>query len=216
MLKKSTMKATISVLLYLLSSYVICQRKDIDTSKMIQLSGVVVSEEDLAPMPYITVYDKSIRKGVFADYYGFFSMVSFPGDTICFSYFGYKTSTYIVPDTLKDNRYSIIHMLQRDTVNLPEVTVYPWPSRDEFANYFVNMKPYDDAMRRAQKELSGESLAFIAARLDSDASLAHGYAQNQRYTKLYTNGQLPVNNLLNPYSWAKLIKDWKEGKLSRQ
>ena len=107
-------------------------------------------------------------------------------------------------------------MLQRDTVNLPEVTVYPWPSRDEFANYFVNMKPYDDAMRRAQKELSGESLAFIAARLDSDASLAHGYAQNQRYTKLYTNGQLPVNNLLNPYSWAKLIKDWEEGKLSRQ
>ena len=69
------MKATISVLLCLLSSYVICQRKDIDTSKMIQLSGVVVSEEDLAPMPYITVYDKSIRKGVFADYYGFFSMV---------------------------------------------------------------------------------------------------------------------------------------------
>jgi hypothetical protein len=107
-------------------------------------------------------------------------------------------------------------MLQRDTVNIPEVTVYPWPSREEFANYFVNMKPYDDAVRRAQKELSGESLAFVAARLDNDASLAYGYATNQRYTKLYTNGQLPVNNLLNPYSWAKLIKDWKEGKLARQ
>lgn len=210
------MKIVVIVIFTLLYSYNFAQRKDIDTSKMIQLSGVVVSEEELAPMPYITVFDKSIRKGVFADYYGFFSMVSFPGDTICFSYFGYKTSTYIVPDTLKDNRYSIIHMLQRDTVNLPEVTVYPWPSRDEFANYFVNMKPYDDAMRRAQKELSGESLAFIAARLDSDASLSYGYAQNQRYTKLYTNGQLPVNNLLNPYSWAKLVKDWKEGKLGRQ
>jgi hypothetical protein len=208
---------TIVFFIFLFSlTYQFAQRRDIDTSQMIQISGVVVSEEDLAPMPYITVYDKSIRKGVFADYYGFFSMVSFPGDTICFSYFGYKTSTYIVPDTLKENRYSIIHMLQRDTVNLPEVTVYPWPSKEEFANYFVNMKPYDDAMRRAQKELSGESLAFIAARLDSDASLAYGYAQNQRYTKLYTNGQLPVNNLLNPYSWTKLIKDWKEGKLKRE
>jgi hypothetical protein len=208
---------TIAFFIFLFSlTYQFAQRRDIDTSQMIQISGVVVSEEDLAPMPYITVYDKSIRKGVFADYYGFFSMVSFPGDTICFSYFGYKTSTYIVPDTLKENRYSIIHMLQRDTVNLPEVTVYPWPSKEEFANYFVNMKPYDDAMRRAQKELSGESLAFIAARLDSDASLAYGYAQNQRYTKLYTNGQLPVNNLLNPYSWTKLIKDWKEGKLKRE
>jgi hypothetical protein len=210
------MRIIILSLLLIVSSRTFAQRTIIDTSKIIQLSGVVVSEEDLVPMPYITVYDKSIRKGVIADYYGFFSTVSFPGDTIYFSYFGYKTSTYIVPDTLKDNRYSIIHMLQRDTVNIPEVTVYPWPSREEFANYFVNMKPYDDAVRRAQKELSGESLAFVAARLDNDASLAYGYAMNQRYTKLYTNGQLPVNNLLNPYSWAKLIKDWKEGKLARQ
>lgn len=202
--------------LFVFSSKLSAQRKNIDTTRIMQLSGVVVSEEDLSPMPYITVYNKSIRKGMIADYYGFFTMVAFPGDTVYFSYFGYKNSTYIIPDTLKDNRYSIIHMLQRDTLNLPEVTVYPWPSREEFAHYFVNMKPYDDAIRRAQRELSGESLAFAAARLDNDASLAAGYAQNQRYTQLYTNGQLPVNNLLNPYSWAKLVKDWKDGKLVRQ
>ena len=164
-------------------------------------------------MPYITVYDKSIGRGVIADYYGYFSMVSFPGDTLFFSYYGYKTSTYIVPDSLKENRYSIIHMLQQDTINLPEVTVYPWPSKEDFAKFFVEMQPYDDAIRRAQRELSGESLAFVAARLDADASLASGLLANQRNKKLYTNGQLHVNNLLNPYSWAKLVKDWKEGKL---
>lgn len=189
------------------------QRQDIDTTRMLQLSGVVVSEQDLTPMPYITVYDKSIGRGVIADYYGYFSMVSFPGDTLFFSYYGYKTSTYIVPDSLKENRYSIIHMLQQDTINLPEVTIYPWPSKEDFAKFFVEMQPYDDAIRRAQRELSGESLAFVAARLDADASLASGLLANQRNTKLYTNGQLPVNNLLNPYSWAKLVKDWKEGKL---
>ena len=192
------------------------QRQDIDTSRMLQLSGVVVSEQDLTPMPYITVYDKSIGRGVIADYYGYFSTVSFPGDTLFFSYYGYKTSTYIVPDSLDENRYSIIHMLQQDTINLPEVTVYPWPSKEDFAKFFVEMKPYDDAIRRAQRELSGESLAFVAARLDADASLASGLVANQRYTKLYTNGQLPGNNLLNPYSWAKLIKDWKEGKLKKE
>ena len=192
------------------------QRSDIDTSNILQLSGVVVSEQDLTPMPYITVYDKSIGRGVIADYYGYFSMVSFPGDTLYFSYYGYKTSSYIVPDTLEENRYSIIHMLQQDTINLPEVTVYPWPSKEDFARFFVEMKPYDDAIRRAQRELSGESLAFVAARLDADASLANGLLTNQMYTKLYTNGQLPVNNLLNPYSWAKLIRDWKDGKLKRE
>lgn len=209
-------KFVLLLCLTLVSYEALAQREDIDTSRIMQLSGVVVSEQDLNPMPYITVYDKSIGRGVIADYYGYFSMVSFPGDTLYFSYYGYKTSTYIVPDTLEDNRYSIIHMLQQDTINLPEVTVYPWPSKEDFAKFFVEMRPYDDAIRRAQRELSGESLAFVAARLDADASLASGLLNNQRYTKLYTNGQLPVNNLLNPYSWAKLIKDWKEGKLKRE
>lgn len=207
------------ILLLFFSSNVYAQKdtvRYIDTSKYIQVSGVVIAEGDMEPLSYTTVYDKTLKRGVIADYYGFFSLVTMPGDTLFFSGYSFLTSTYIVPDTLKENRYSIIHMLQKDTINLPVVTVYPWPSREDFARAFVEMEPYDDAIRRAQRELSGESLAFVAARLDNDASLAYGYATNQRYTKLYTNGQLPVNNLLNPYSWAKLIQDWKEGKLSRQ
>ncbi len=183
---------------------------------LIQLSGVVVSEDDLEALPYTTIFDKSIRRGVIADYYGYFSLVVTPGDTLLFSFYGHKTSSFIVPDTLKDNRYSIIHMMQKDTVNLPQVDVYPWPSREDFARAFVEMEPYDDALRRAQRELSGESLAFAAARLQVDAGLAQSYATNQRNTKLYTMGQLPMNNLFNPYSWAKFISDWKNGELKRQ
>lgn len=185
-------------------------------SNMIQISGVAISERTLEPLPYTTIFNKTERKGVIADYFGFFSMVAFPGDTLYFSYYGHKTEPYIIPDSLTDDRYSIIHMLREDTLNIPEITVYPWPSREDFARAFVEMEPYDDALRRAQRQLSGESLAFVAAKLDTDASLSYGTAYNARSTKLYTNGQLPVNNLLNPYSWAKLIKDWKEGKLSRQ
>lgn len=185
-------------------------------SSLIQLSGVVISGEDLDPLAYTTIYDKTQRRGVIADYYGYFSMVVLPGDTLLFSFFGYKTSTFIMPDTLTDNRYSIIHMIDKDTLNLPEVVVYPWPSKEDFARAFVNMRPYDDAIRRAQRELSGESLAFVAARLDTDASLSYGAAQQMAATKLYTQNQLPANNLFNPYSWAKLIQDWKAGKLARQ
>lgn len=192
------------------------QRSIVDTSRMLQISGVIIAEDNLEPLPYTTVWNRSIRKGVISDYYGFFTMVSFPGDTLVFNFYGYSSSTYIIPDTLSENRYSIVHMMQADTLNMPEVVVHPWPSRDEFARYFVEMKPYDDAMRRAQRELSGESLAFVAAKMSNDASLAYGYAQNQRLTKLYTNGQLPSNNLFNPYAWAKLVQDWRAGKLSRQ
>lgn len=204
--------------MFLLSASYAQENKDnaMDTSRLIQLSGVAIGETDMNPVSYTTIFDKTSKRGVIADYYGFFSMVVYPGDTLLFSGYSYKTSTYVVPDSLAENRYSIIHMLQKDTVNLPEVTVYPWPSREDFARAFVDMQPYDDAIRRAQRELSGESLAFVAARLDTDASLSYGNVMNQQYTKLYTNRQMPANNLLNPYSWAKLIQDWKAGKLSKQ
>ena len=52
------------VLLICMSQISLAQRKDIDTSKILQLSGVVVSEHDLNPMPYITVYDRSIGRGL--------------------------------------------------------------------------------------------------------------------------------------------------------
>ena len=169
------------LLLFVAMSKINAQQQ-IDTTKLIQLSGVVVSETELNTMPYTTIYDKTQKRGVMADYYGYFSLVVLPSDTLYFSYYGYKTSMFVVPDTLTENRYSIIHMLEKDTVNLPEVTVYPWPSKEDFARYFVEMNPTDDAIKRAQRELSGESLAFAAARVKSDASLAHGVVQNQMNT----------------------------------
>lgn len=190
--------------------------QSIDSTQLIQLSGVVVSEGDVETMPYTTIYDKTQRRGVIADYYGFFSLVTQPGDTLLFSFYGYKTSSFIVPDTLTKNRYSIIHVMQKDTVELPQIDVYPWPSKDDFARAFVEMNPYDDALRRAQRELSGESLAFAAARIETDPSLASGYAQNQMYTKIYTMNQMPGNNLFNPASWAQFIQSWKNGELGRE
>lgn len=185
-------------------------------SMLIQLSGVIVSSDSLTQMPFATVFNRQSRRGTIADYYGFFSLVVLPGDTLMFSYYGYKTSSFIVPDSLKENRYSIIHMMYEDAVNLPEITVYPWPSKEDFARAFLEMKPYDDALRRAQKQLSGESLAFAASRVSTDGSLTYSWQQNQQNTKLYTMGQSPVNNLFNPYSWASFVQAWKAGKLKRQ
>ena len=210
-----------SFILLLLSSNLFAQTEEIleapaDDSLLVQLSGVVIAESTLEPAPYTAIYDKTQGRGVVADYYGFFSLVTLPGDTLYFNYYGYKPSTYIVPDTLEDNRYSIIHILESDTLLLPEVEVHPWPSREDFARAFVEMDPYDDAVRRAQRQLYGESLAYIAARTENDATTSYAYARNQANTALYTKGQLPVNNLLNPYAWAKLIDDWKKGKLKKQ
>jgi hypothetical protein len=189
-----------------------------DSLRLIQLSGVVVSSDSLEQMPYATIFDRTVGRGTLADYFGFFSIVVQPGDTIMFRYYGHVESSFIVPDTLTDNRYSIIHMMYKDSSIqfLPEVKVYPWPSRSDFARAFVEMEPYDDAFRRAQRQLSGESLAFIASKVGSDGSLSYGYATNQQNTKLYTMGQSPVNNLMNPFAWASFLQAWRSGQLARE
>lgn len=189
-----------------------------DTLRLIQLSGVVVSSDSLEQMPYATIFDVSAGRGTLADFLGFFSIVVQPGDTIAFRYYGHYESAYVIPDTLQQDRYSIIHMMTKDSTLrfLPEVVVYPWPSKADFEQAFVDMKPYDDAFRIAQRKLSGESLAFIASRVGSDGSISYGNAINQQNTKLYTMNQSPVNNLMNPFAWASFLQAWRSGQLSKQ
>ena len=78
------------------------------------------------------------------------------------------------------------------------------------------MQPYDDALRRAQKMLSGSNLAYLASTIEADASSTYSWQRNQQYTKLYTIGQGPVNNLFNPVAWSQFVDAWKSGKLKRE
>jgi hypothetical protein len=211
-------KFILSAVLAVICSLSGFSQQEKDSIRLIQLSGVVVSSDSLEQMPYATIFDKTVARGALADYFGFFSIVVQPGDTILFRYYGHVESAYIVPDTLTDNRYSIIHMMTKDSTikYLPEIKIYPWPSKADFARAFVEMEPYDDEFRRAQKRISGESLAFIASKISSDGSISYGNAMNQQNTKLYTMGQTPVNNLMNPYAWASFLQAWRSGQLSRQ
>ena len=187
-----------------------------DKNKLIQLSGVVVNADSLKPISYTTVYNKTVKRGTLSDVYGYFSTVVLPGDTIIFNRFGYTNSSYIVPDTLSEDRYSIIHILNLDSINPPVITIYPWPSKEDFARAFVEMKPYDDALRRAQKMLSGSNLVYLANMIEGDAISAYAWQRNQQYTKLYTMGQSPVNNLFNPVAWSQFIDSWKKGDLKKK
>ncbi len=203
----------IILLLFFVANYAFSQNTE---KSLIQLTGVIVSSDSLENLSFSTVFHKGSKRGTVSDYYGYFSIVVLPGDTLLFKNFGYKTSSYIVPDTLKDDRYSIIHVLQADYKELPAAIIYPWPSREAFAKAFLEMHPYDDALRRAQKQLSGANLAFIAARVSTDPGLTYSWQQNQQLTKIYTMGQSPVNNLFNPVSWNSFINSWKSGKLGRE
>jgi hypothetical protein len=207
------MKIGLVFLVLLVQTAVFSQVKN---ERLVQLSGVVISSDSLQEMPYAAIYNRSVKRGTIADMYGFFSLVVQPGDTLLFRYVGHKPSSYIVPDTLKDDRYSIIHMMELDSAAYNEVIIYPWPSKEAFAQAFIEMNPYDDALLRAQRQLSGQNLAALASKVSSDASISYGNVMNQQNTRLYTMGQSPVNNLMNPFAWASFLQKWRAGELRRQ
>lgn len=194
----------------------VCFSNAQEKEHLIQLSGVLVSMDSLGQVSYASVANKTTSYGTLSDYYGYFSIVVRPGDTLLFNNIGYQPGSYIVPDTLTALNYSIIHVMVPDTLNLPKATIYPWPSKEDFARAFVEMDPYDDAIRRVQRNLSGENLEAIAMNLPTNGSLSYHWESNQRQTQLYTKGEVPVNNLLNPISWIKFINAWKNGDLQRK
>ena len=182
----------------------------------IQLSGVVVTGSKLEPVPFVTVLEKSSYRGTNSDYYGFFSFVAQPGDTIVFSSIGYKKSTYILPDTLETGRYSLIHTIHEDTIKLAQLDVYPWPSREQFKDAFLNTDIPNDDLTRAQNNLNPEILALKQDAYSAGGSLNFKWQMNRVQSQLYYAGQAPPNQLLNPIAWSKFIQAWKNGDFKKK
>jgi len=186
------------------------------TKDLLQFSGVVVSNDSLQPLPYLNVVIHRSNRGTVTDYYGFFSLVAMKGDTINFQYIGFKPTHYIIPDTLSDNRYSLILTMIRDTILLKEALIYPWPSKEEFKRAFLELQLPNDDMKRALKNLQLAQRKEIQDAVPYDGSINYKFATAERQSRLYTAGQLPVNNILNPLAWAAFIKAWQDGSLKRK
>jgi len=154
---------------------------------------------------------RNARRGTVTDYYGFFSFVAMKGDTIDFQYTGFKTASYILPDTLKNHHYSIIQVLVLDTIELREMVVHPWPSRDEFRRSFSELSLPDSDIRRARRNFELAQTREVQEQVPYDGSINFKYAQVQRQTQLYTAGQFPSISVLNPLAWASFIQAWKDG-----
>ncbi len=183
-----------------------------DTLKYVQLTGIVVNDS-LERLPFTAVYDKSTKRGVIADYFGYFALVVHPGDTIQFSFIGYKKKSYIIPETDSTNELSLVTLLESDSLKSKPVDVYPWPSREEFAEAFVNLKIDNDAMDLARKRLSPQEMAFVYGNLGSNATSSYKYQSQNYLNQIYYRGQQAPNNFLNPLAWSNFLKSLNNGSL---
>ncbi len=212
------MRKIILILLFFLASLSeIFSQSDSNLRKnLVQFSGVVVTTDSLLPIPFTSIMIRNSYRGTISDYYGFFSFVAKMGDTIEFSAIGYKRMNFVIPDTLTDHRCSLIQMLAKDTLLLKEVVIFPWPTKEQFKEAFLQLRIPADDITRAQRNLDADQLNTLSGMMPMDGSMNFKYQMEQQSARLYYSGQLPPNNLLNPIAWSKFIQMWQNGDFKKK
>ncbi len=183
-----------------------------DDSDLVQFSGVVVTADDLSPVSYTTVRIKNTRRGTVSDLHGYFSIVAKISDTLSFSAIGFKENDFIIPDTITQKRYSLIHVLNADTIMLEPTVIYPWPTAEDFKRAFVELDIPDDDLEIARKNLARAEMRERAAHFKMDGSMNFRHQMQQHVDRLYYAGQTQPITIFNPFAWAQFIKAWNEGK----
>jgi len=216
------MKASLPVIVFVLLSFFAVRVRAQRVNDLVQFSGVVVTADSLRPVPFANIAVTRTGRGTTSDYWGFFSIVVHKNDLISFSAVGYKSGLFRIPDTLTDNRYSLIQVMSSDTIMLTETVIYPWPSKEQFRHAFLTLHIPDDDIEIAKRNLAYMEMREIYGRNYDPEK--YGYTPGQSYRnqmsaqadRLYYNGQTMPNNLLNPIAWSKFIKAWKRGDFKKK
>lgn len=199
---------------FLLFTVVTSMAQQVD-STLVQLSGVVLTEDDrgqLMPLSLADVYIKGKNRGTYTDLDGFFSLVVRKGETVVFSYLGYRSVEYFVPDTLQSNRYTVVQYLSRDTLLLPETVVYPWPSKKYFRLEFLALDvPNVDYQALANENLNEKIIREMTEKLPADADESADLYLRQEANKYTYYGQFRPQNIFNPLAWQKFFEAWRRG-----
>lgn len=184
----------------------------------IQLSGIVITEENGLPtkMPYVTVAVENTSRGTYSNFDGFFSLVVEKGETVVFTYVGYKPVRWTVPDTLTTNRYTIFQIMHMDNIYLPETVIYPWPSKDNYRVEFLAMDVNSDIMDRVQENLNSRVLASLYEKVPVDGKEAASSYFRQSAAATYSAGQVKPMNIFNVFAWQQFIEAWKAGKFKKK
>lgn len=189
-----------------------------DTGKLVQLSGLVLdgSAEQLSSVPYANIYLPGTGRGTYTDFSGFFSIVVRAGDTVKFSAIGFQNATLIVPDTLKDQRYSIVQLLSQDTFTLATAVIFPWPNREHFKLEFLAMDVTNALDLKAQANLAEERLAQARKALLPDGDESADFYLRQQSQRIYYGNQTPPMNLFSPIAWGQFFQAWKDGDFKKK
>lgn len=107
--------------------------------------------------------------------------------------------------------------LELDTIPIEEVAILPWKTYNEFIKEMTKEKPVDPLIQNMNENLASIYVAVnnqSGVRITPEAG--YRYVMEQNFNAMATRNQFPVNNLLNPFAWAKFINGLKNGLLKNQ
>jgi hypothetical protein len=209
---------------FLLLAFIFCFIKPMQSKaqfesfkdSVVQLYGLVMTADSLKGLESVSVVVKGQGRGTVTNDKGVFSIVVLKGDEIEFSSVGYKSKTITISKTLEGNLQSVIQLMTNDTVYLPATIIKSRPSRAQFERDFVNNPVPDDYITIARKNNDVATRRILVANLPSDGREASNQFLKQAGNKAYYAGQVPPQNIFNPFAWAEFIKAWKRGDFKKK
>lgn len=165
---------------------------------------------NLQSIPYVNILVKGSYRGTSSDFNGFFSITTYAGDVLRFTSIGFQTVEVKIPDTITADRYTLYQSMLKDTLELPLTVIYPWPSKEKFREAFLNLDIPDDEYEIARKNILLAEFKERAKYTKMDAGMNYKNFIQQKTDQLYYAGQLPPNNLLNPFAWARFLEIWNQ------
>lgn len=179
--------------------------------RIIQLSGFVLEANSDRGVPGAHVYVPLAGRGVPTNAVGFFSLPVLVGDSVVISAVGYVKRHFIVPDNAPEYETIVVEMAE-DMTFLKEVIVTQFPTEEVFKQAVLAMNiPMDDA-NLDKRNLNAELLALMARTTPMDGATNYRYYMNEQVNSYSEKFQPRVNPFLNPFNWARFIRDLKNNK----
>ena len=128
---------------------------DVDLEKKLPVLGKIVTSDSLLPVRNTHVISKMGHCGTISNRDGVFYIPARKVDTLWVSCLGYTRRLIPIDSTLSADTIQIV--LERDTITLKEVTVFPFYDYNTFKRTIINMpsKPVPREIQRLNEELAG-------------------------------------------------------------
>lgn len=193
------------------------QQQGQQVKRIVQLSGIVIDADSIrgGPMPGVHVYVPKAGRGTTTNGVGFFSMPVLVNDEVVVSLVGYKRQTFTVPQDAPEYQ-TIIVTLTQDTVMLPTIPVYPFPTEEVFKEAVLALNIPTDDRSIDPKNLNQELLALMLKAAPMDGDMNRRYYLDQWAASQNSRFQPVTNPFLNPFNWAKFINSLKKDKKKKK